>query len=129
MEINKYLSAPDQYNNIDEFIREFTNELNKEFEVNWGLDFTYKSKEYHFCRYQMENDKDKMRFSRILNRDVSKCVYVLALMGENRRNQFNISKNTTIIGWFETIEDVLNNRLIDNRSFKDILLDPKTVIT
>ena len=43
--------APDIYDDINDFIREYSCDKNEEFETNQGMDFTYNGKTYHLCRY------------------------------------------------------------------------------
>ena len=129
MELKRYFNAPDKYHNIHEFVQEFTNDLNDEFEVNWGLDFLYKGKKYHFCRYQMESDSERQKFSNLLNRDLSKVIYEIAIIDLNFHNEFSISPDTTILGLFDSIQEVIECDVIENTMFSKILLDANTIIT
>lgn len=128
MGLKKYIEAPVKYTDIQQFIREFTGEINDEYEVNWGMDFTFRGKEYHLCRYQMESSEKRVQFSEMLARNLSKCKYEVALCRPRIYSFFSTS-NMDIIGWYEDIYDMLENCIIDGMKLKDVLLSDEFIKT
>lgn len=62
--------APDVYDDINDFIREYSSDKNGGFEINQGMNFIYNEKKYHLCRYFMEDAKLKRKFSKIIGKDL-----------------------------------------------------------
>ena len=44
------------------------------------------------------------------------------------RSGYPKSDSEELIGWYQDLEDVLNNCLIDNKKFKDVIMDDSTEI-
>lgn len=127
-EINKYIEAPSVYTNKEDFIREFTNEYNKKFEVHWGMDFTYKGKEYHFARYPAEDNLLRKLFEKELGHSLEGYIYEM-ILNEATPNTIFSWDDITIIGFYKDINDVLTSNIIDNRPFEEILLSSEIKVT
>lgn len=121
--------APDVYDDINDFIREYSCEYNDKFEVSWGMDFTYNGKTYHLCRYPMENAKLKREFSKIVGKDLFKCKYEVALIDSMLPQDELSFDEVHYIGWYIDIYDLLDNCEIDGKKFKDLLLKHEIVVT
>jgi len=125
--VKKYIDAPSKYKNINDFIKEFTHERNTEFEVNWGMDFIYKGKEYHFARYPAEDDILRRKFEQVLGYSLKNYMYELILNEYTPHTIFSWDK-ITILGHYKDINDVLKSTVIDNKTFEEILLSDEIII-
>lgn len=121
--------APDVYDDINDFIREYSCEYNDEFEVRWGMDFTYKDKTYHLCRYPMEGAELKKIFSKIVGKNLFQCNYEVALIDSKLPYSELSFDNVHYIGWYTDIYDLLDNCEIEGKKFKDLLLNHEIVVT
>ncbi len=121
--------APDVYDDINDFIREYSCEYNEEFEVRWGMDFTYNGKKYHLCRYPMEGAELKRKFSKIVGKDLFQCNYEVALIDSTLPQDELSFRAVHYIGWYTDIYDLIDNCEIEGKKFKDLLLNHELVVT
>lgn len=121
--------APDVYDDINDFIREYSCDKNDKFETNQGMDFIYNGKTYHLCRYPMEDKEQKRKFSEIVGKNLFECEYEVALF-DSKLPQDKLSfSNIHFIGWYVDIYDLLDNCEIEGKKFKDLLLNHKIKVT
>lgn len=121
--------APDIYDDINDFIREYSCDKNDEFETNQGIDFTYNGKIYHLCRYPMEDEELKRKFSKITGKDLFKCEYEVAIIDSTLPQGKLSFGEVHYIGWYSDIYDLLENCEIEGKKFKDLLLNHEIVVT
>ena len=121
--------APDVYDDINDFIREYSCDKNEEFETNQGMDFSYNGKSYHLCRYPMEDAELKIKFSKIVSKDLFKCEYEVALIDSTLPQNELSFDNVHYVGWYTDIYDLLDNCEIDGKKFKDLLLNHEIKVT
>lgn len=121
--------APDIYDDINDFIREYSYEKNNEFETNQGMDFTYNGKNYHLCRYPMEDKELKEKFSKVVGKNLFKCEYEVALFDSNSTQDELSFDNVHYIGWYTDIYDLLDNCEIEGKKFKNLLLNHEIIVT
>ena len=121
--------APIVYDDINDFIREYSSYPNDEYETNQGMDFEYNGKEYHLCRYPMESEERKKIFSKIVGKDLSKCEYEVALIDPNLPQDELSFEDVHYIGWYVDIYDLVENCEIEGKKFKDLLLSHEIVVT
>lgn len=125
---NNYKAAPDVYNDINDFILEYSSDYNDHFETNRGLDFIYKEKLYHMARYMAETVEERRQFSLILNKNIDDYQYEI-LIYEKLKSPFYLGNNITIIGFYKDIFDLVENAKIEDKLFKDLLLNHELTIT
>ena len=121
--------VPIVYDDINDFIREYSSYPNDEYETNQGMDFEYNGKEYHLCRYPMEDEELKEKFSKVTGKDLSKCEYEVALIDRNLPQDELSFDNVHYIGWYTDIYDLVENCEIEGKKFKDLLLSHEIVVT
>lgn len=121
--------AKDVYDDINDFIREYSCYPNEKFETNQGMDFEYNGNEYHLCWYPMESEKRKKVFSKIVGKDLSKCEYEVALIDFDLPEDELSFSNVHYIGWYTDIYDLLENCEIEGKKFKDLLLSHEIIVT
>lgn len=96
-----------EYQSLDEFYREYCGIHAEEYETYIGLDFKYKGKQYRMCFEPNEKY----------------CIYEV-------NSALNVSMpNFIILGEFNSLDDLLESKLIDNKLFKEVILDDDTIIT
>ena len=89
------------------------------------MDFTYNGKSYHLCRYPMEDAKLKIKFSKIVSKDLFKCEYEVALIDSTLPQNELSFDNVHYVGWYTDIYDLLDNCEIDGKKFKDLMKEIK----
>lgn len=109
-----------EFNTIDEFI--YMYESGRDiFEGKFmGVEFCYQGKCYRMCREPL--DEEHM----IPLADGRKGIYdVLALEGTRENYP---TADGTLIGWYADIYDVLDNCMIQGRSFREVIMADETEI-
>lgn len=102
-----------EYNSLDEFIDEYgSGEWNPSLGHYIGIEFKYKNKSYRMCcepnqGYSKEEAKAPFHVYQII--DIDKSEYLT-------------------IGMYSSLQEVLNNCLIDGVLFKDVIMDDSTYI-
>ncbi len=97
----KQLYQRDIYEDINEFILEYSANYNENIENNRGMDFLYKEQKYRLCR-EYEN-----------------TFYVYQIINDN---------DFVILNICNSMDELLENRIIDNTPFKNIIMDEQNTI-
>ncbi len=116
-----------EYNNLDEFIFEYckgreASESNIEKRQRYmGIEFLHNGVYYRMCREPYEEgvspvlDGEKPGLFNVMIMHCEKLGYPIADSFEN-------------IGWYADIQDLLDNCIIDNRKFAEVIMDDSTRI-
>lgn len=113
------------YNSLDEFIKEYCGIRSEKYDVLYGLDFRYNGKLYRMTMDQMEPDNIRKIFEKKLNKKLGK--YEVALVDPNSISDYQFNEYQ-FIGWYDDIYDLLENCYIDGIKFKDVIMDDNTII-
>ena len=97
---------------LEDFLLEYGTKYSPDYETYIGLDFDYKNKSYRLCR---EAD-DKFYLWKVSIINPKKPGYVDNL-------------NFDTLGIYDTIDDLLNSTVIDDRPLKELLFCSDTEIT
>ena len=109
----------EKYNTIEDFIKEYNNPVNKEFEVSRALEFNFKNKSYLLTRFPMEDGKTRMKFSKILNEEFNNRSFEFWKLGEDG-SEFAYA-GYTLIGIYNNIYSMLDKVYLDGINLKDAL--------
>lgn len=120
-----------EYNSLEEFRNEYA--IGKVF--SWesddglthymGIEFSYKGVYYRMCR-EPEVVGDDDDWLPILPN--GKRAHYDVMIYHNDKYGWPSCENVELIGWYEDIDDVLENCIIAGRKFKDVIMDPRTKI-
>lgn len=115
-----------EYNNLNEFIDEYATgksfswQNNDHREKFMGLDFFYNNICYRICREP--NAESELPI--LSNGKVGRyCTYIM-------HNMMNDIKDDEIIelNWYSDLYDALDNWIIEDKKFKDVIIDDSTLI-
>lgn len=101
-----------EYNALEYFRLEYSDTEISEIENHIGIDFNYKGTDYRMCREPGWPVG-------------SKCYHVVQIVSAHDKFQY---PQPIEIGWYFSIEDVLENCYIEGRQFKEIIMDDNTEI-
>ena len=108
-----------EYSNLQEFIDEYDYESQKDCEKHIGLEFKYAGINYRMCCEPIpEKDLPILDDGKIGRYDVN-------IIHWKTDTEFEYE----LIGWYSSLEDLLNNCKIGDKSFKEIIMDDNTEIT
>ena len=106
-----------EYQNLNEFIYEYDSgryssdeNCGRKF---MGIEFLYKKVYYRMCREPIDDEKNG--------------IYQLSIMRCEKLG-YPVSDKFEIVGSYKNIYDLLENCTIDNKKFKDVIMDDKTKI-
>lgn len=117
-----------EYNSLEEFIYEYSSgrSIPSDDLQNpkyMGIEFKYNEKYYRMCREPLpENEEDWIVLP---NGEVARYD-VLILNCE--QSGYPKSDSEELVGWYQDLDDVLNNCEIDNKKFKEVIMDDSTEI-
>ena len=77
----------------------------------------------------MEDTVLKLKFSKIVGKDLFKCEYEVALIDSTLPQDELSFDNVHYVGWYTDIYDLLDNCEIDGKKFKDLLLKHEIKVT
>ena len=115
-----------EYNDLQEFIYEYesgrsipADKLDRQKFM--GIEFKYNDVCYRMCR-EPRDDKDTVVLSggRIGQYDV--------MILHCEKTGYPLSESFELIGWYADLNDVLNNCIIQERKFRDVIMDDQTEI-
>lgn len=106
-----------EYNSLEDFINEYNGkyEIGDEFHI--GIEFTYKGVLYRMCREPGQEKYFLYQVIKFPKRDDYKDVLEALHNFEYKW-----------LGIYDTIELLLDSEAIDNRKFKDVIMDDDTII-
>lgn len=113
------------YKSLEDFIGEYSGIRSDKYDIVYGLDFRYKGKLYRMTMDQMEPENVRLIFENRKNKKLGK--YEVALVDSNLKTEFQY-KNYHFIGWYDDINDLLENCFIEGVKFKDAIMDDDTII-
>ena len=96
-----------EYNSLSEFVNEYSGKQSEVYETYIGLDFEYKNSKYRMCLEPIQKY----------------YLYVVHTSNNSDMPEFDT------IGIFDTLELLLDSTKIDNRPFRDVIMDDSTIIT
>ena len=96
-----------EYNSLSDFVKEYSGIISDEYETYIGIDFNFKNKSYRMCLEPIGK-------------------YYLYEVSDTYKDGMPEFK---VLGIFDSIEELLNSKTIQNICFKDIILSDETIIT
>ncbi len=117
-----------EYNTLEEFIYEYSDGRsipsdNLEKPKYMGIEFKFHDKYYRMCREPLpENEED---YIILPNGEVGRYDVLLLNCEEGG---YPLSDNVELVGWYSDLNDVLENCIIDDIKFKDVIMDDSTEI-
>lgn len=108
-----------EFNNLQEFIDEYDFLSTKDCEKHIGIEFVYKDTNYRVCCEPLDDAQ-------------------LPILANGRKGRYDVNiinwENDTqfeyeLVGWYADMNDLLENCMIGDRKFKDVIIDDETRIT
>ena len=113
-----------EYKCLDDFVNEYDGKHEKGDEFHIGLDFKYKGIEYRMC-----HEPHDRRYHVTTQTASEYCEVKQVLHFEpNPRFPWLDYSDVYLIGTYDTIDDLLDAECIDNRPFRDVIMDDGTVM-
>lgn len=114
-----------EYKDLDKFIYEYDsgrhssdNSHGRKF---MGLEFFYNNVYYRMCREPLsDEERPKLKNGKL-------GFYQVSIMHCEKLG-YPIADEFDLIGWYSDIYDLLENCLIEDKKFKDVIIDEKTEI-
>ena len=116
-----------EYESLDEFIyeyckgREFSWQNEEHKERFMGIEFLYNGVYYRMCR---EPYNEKM--TPILNNGKPGLYDVMII--HCKKSGYPVAEQFEILGWYESLEDVLDNCILQGKPFRKVIMDDSTRI-
>lgn len=107
-----------EYNNLQEFIDEYDIIVKYDVRRMYGIEFIYNNIYYRMCLEPIAEED-------------------LPILNDGRRGKYDVmivhdikSSNPKyeLIGWYADMEDLLENCIIQDKKFKDVIMDNDTKI-
>ena len=92
------------------------------------MDFWFNGNEYHLARYRMESEKRRKEFEKHLGYSLDDYQFEVCINKKIDDTIFSFDR-ITIIGIYKDVYDLLDNCIIENRTFRDILLSDDIEVT
>lgn len=105
-----------EYKSLEQFTAQYTGEWNPSEEHWLGLDFMYSNIEYRFHTGLMYDTEKKLP-------DGREIMYGLY---RKNKNSYGEEREYELLGEYANMNEVLESRVIDNRCFKEIIMDDDT---
>jgi len=110
-----------EYNNLEEFIVEYDEIDRKDIRGFCGIEFTYHGVYYRMCREPISEEK----LPTLPNGN--KAHYDVMIV--HWKNDLWVGEyEYELVGWYENIEDLLQNCHIEGRTFEEVIMDDETEI-
>ena len=115
-----------EFNSLDEFIYEYESGRsipadNLDKRKYMGIEFKYNGVYYRMCREPIdEKEVILLEDGRIGRYDV--------MIMHCEKTGYPLAESFELIGWYADVYDVLDNCIIQNKKFKDIIMDDSTEI-
>jgi hypothetical protein len=110
-----------EYTSLQAFCQEYDeNRYNNEVEKHIGLEFIFNQVYYRMCREPLNENELP-----ILN-DGKKAKFDVNIV--HWKNGFGSDFTYELVGWYSCLEDVLDDCIIQGKSFRDIIMDDSTEI-
>ena len=112
------------YDELDEFIHEFTCTDDECGPCTWGMEFKYRNKFYRLCRQHIESQAETPNLLKKFNKKIGNYQLV------EKKEQFSNgdSCHYEYIGIYDDVYDLLENAFIEGVNIKDLLLDKDNLI-
>ena len=110
-----------EYNNLQEFIEEYDELDRKNIRSFMGIEFTYHGTYYRMCREPL-NDDDLPTLP-----NGRKGHYRVIIVHWKNGEWFS-DFQYELIGWYETIDDLLHNCFISDQTFAEVIMADETTI-
>jgi len=107
-----------EFKDLQEFINEYDFESNIDCEKHIGIEFTYNNNYYRMCCEPL----DISEFPLLENGKLGR--YDVNIVHWITDTEFEYE----LIGWYSDMNDLLENCIIENKKFKDIIMDDNTEI-
>ena len=115
-----------EYSCLEDFIYEYESGKsipsdNLERPKYMGIEFKYKDTYYRMCREPMdENNKVILDDGRVGRYDV--------MITHCEQTGYPLAESFELIGWYADLNDVLENCILQNKKFKDVIMGDMTEI-
>ena len=107
-----------EYNSLEDFMSQYTG-VWAPSEKHWfGLDFIYNYNEYRLHTGSMYEGKELI--------DDHGVIHQFGLYKKKKRPSLKSQKEYELLVEADSIESLLNSKVIDNRPFKEIIMDDST---
>ena len=116
-----------EYNNLDEFIfeyckgRESSSDNPEQRQRFMGIEFSYNGVFYRMCREPLEQE------SSANNNAQNPGIYNLMIMHCDSQ-EYPVADSFESIGYYSDLDDLLNNCIIDEKPFREVIMDDETEI-
>ena len=104
-----------EYQTLDEFVQQYTGEWAPSEGRWYGLDFSYKGEEYRFHTGSMYgNSSQKVGNNTLFG------IYKKQIITSKDNREY------LLLAEFMSMEEALESKVIDNRPFKEVIMDDET---
>ena len=116
-----------EYNSLEEFIfeyckgRESSSENPEHRQRFMGIEFSYKGIFYRMCREPIDDGQPP------LSGTEKKGQYNVMIMHCITRG-YPVADSFESLGWYSDLDDLLNNCIIDEKPFREVIMDDNTEI-
>jgi len=115
-----------EYNCLDDFINEYNGKFEIGDEFHQGLEFKYKDQEYRVCRETL----DPLEFVIYKLGPKQEKTYIFDEGDEEYDDEdaYYFSPVMKELGSANSMEELLESKIIDNRPFKEVIMDDNTLM-